>query len=68
MNIDTNAKLVTVHTPIPVLLHWQKEVKVGLDRDVRFKSARATEWFFVVKRMTNSDEQLICNPSMSITP
>ena len=35
LNIDPNAKPVAVHTPIPVPLHWQEEVKAGLDRDVR---------------------------------
>ena len=35
LNIDANAKPVAVHTPIPVPLHWQEEVKAGLDRDVR---------------------------------
>ena len=35
LNIDANAKPVAVHTPIPVPLHWQEEVKAGLDRDVK---------------------------------
>ena len=35
LNIDPNAKPIAVHTPIPVPLHWQEEVKAGLDRDVR---------------------------------
>ena len=33
--IDPSAKPVTHHNPIPVPLHWQEEVKAGLDRDVR---------------------------------
>ena len=33
--IDPNAISVTHHSPIPVPLHWQDAVKVGLDRDVR---------------------------------
>ena len=33
--IDPSAKPVAHHNPIPVPLHWQEEVKAGLDRDVR---------------------------------
>ena len=33
--IDSNAKPVAVHTPIPVPLHWQEEVKAGLEQDIR---------------------------------
>ena len=32
--VDPNANPVAVHTPVPVPLHWQTEVKKGLDRDV----------------------------------
>ncbi|XP_068232779.1 uncharacterized protein [Palaemon carinicauda] len=32
--IDPHAEPVAVHTPIPVPLHWQDEVKQGLDQDV----------------------------------
>lgn len=28
-------KLVAHHTPVPVSLHWQDEVKSGLDKDVK---------------------------------
>ena len=35
--IDANAKPVAHHTPIPVPLHWQEEVKAGLDQDIRLK-------------------------------
>lgn len=35
LNIDPNATPVAVHTPIPVPLHCQEEVKATLDRDVR---------------------------------
>ena len=35
LNIDHDAPPVAIHTPIPVPLHWQEEVKAGLDRDVR---------------------------------
>ena len=33
--IDPQAIPTAHHSPIPVLLHWQDEVKAGLDRDVR---------------------------------
>jgi len=32
--VDPSAELVAHHTPIPVPLHWQEEVKAGLDQDV----------------------------------
>ena len=32
--VDSNAKPVAHHTPVPVPLHWQEEVKAGLDQDV----------------------------------
>ena len=32
--IDRDSKPVAYHTPIPVPLHWQEEVKAGLDQDV----------------------------------
>ena len=33
--IEPDAKPVAYHTPIPVPIHWQDEVKAGLDRDVQ---------------------------------
>ncbi|KAK3715193.1 hypothetical protein RRG08_040042 [Elysia crispata] len=33
--IDPTANPVAYHTPIPVPLYWQQEVKAGLDQDVR---------------------------------
>ena len=33
--IDPKAEPVAHHSPIPVPIHWQDEVKAGLDRDVR---------------------------------
>ena len=35
LNIDPNAKPKPCHTPIAIPIHWQDEVKAGLDRDVR---------------------------------
>ena len=31
--LQDGAKPVAAHTPIPIPIHWQKEVKAGLDRD-----------------------------------
>lgn len=33
--INTDAEPVAYHSPIPVPLHWQDDVKAGLDRCVR---------------------------------
>ena len=33
--VDPDAAPVAHHTPVPVPVHWQEEVKAGLDRDVR---------------------------------
>ena len=33
--VDPEAEPVAYHTPIPVPVHWQQEVKEGLDQDVR---------------------------------
>ena len=33
--IDPKAEPIAHHSPIPVPIHWQEEVKAGLDRDVR---------------------------------
>ncbi|XP_021365018.1 uncharacterized protein LOC110457888 [Mizuhopecten yessoensis] len=33
--VDSNAKPVAHHTPVPVPIHWQGAVKAGLDQDVR---------------------------------
>ena len=33
--IDPKAKPTAYHSPIPVPVHWQNDVKAGLDRDVR---------------------------------
>ena len=32
--LQDGAKPVAAHSPIPIPIHWQKEVKAGLDRDV----------------------------------
>ena len=33
--LDEDATPVACHTPIPMAIHWQDEVKAGLDQDVR---------------------------------
>ena len=33
--VDPNAMPVAHHTPVPVPVHWQEEVKAGVDRDIR---------------------------------
>ena len=33
--VDSNALPVAHHVPIPIPIHWQEQVKVGLDRDVK---------------------------------
>ena len=33
--VDPDAQPVAYHTPIPVPIHWQDDVKAGLDQDVR---------------------------------
>ena len=33
--LDEDATPVAHHTPIPVAIHWQDEVKAGLDQDIR---------------------------------
>ena len=33
--VDPDAAPMAHHTPVPVPVHWQEEVKAGLDRDVR---------------------------------
>ena len=33
--LDEDVTPVACHTPIPVAIHWQDEVKAGLDQDIR---------------------------------
>ena len=32
--VDPNAEPVAHHTPVPVPLHWQEDIKAGQDQDV----------------------------------
>ena len=34
IDMDPDAKPIAIHVPVPVPLHWQSEVKAGLDADV----------------------------------
>ena len=42
--IDENATPHAVHTPIPVPLHWKKEVKASLDRDENLGVIEKVPW------------------------
>lgn len=33
--LDPNAVPVAHHTPVPVLIHWQEELKAGMNQDIR---------------------------------
>ena len=35
LHVDPETKLIVVHKPTPVPLHWQQEVKASIDRDVK---------------------------------
>ena len=41
---DPDAKLVAIHTSIPIPVHWQKAVKAGLDRDVKLGVIEPVPW------------------------
>ena len=42
--VNPEAQPKAVHTPIPVPVHWQKEVKAGLDRDVKLGVIEPVPW------------------------
>ena len=44
LNIDPDATPVAVHTPAPVPIHWQKDVKAQLDRDVKLGVIEPVPW------------------------
>ena len=35
LHVDSEAKTIAVHNPVPAPLHWQQEVKASIDRDVK---------------------------------
>ena len=55
--IDKDATLVARHNPIPVAVHWQDEVKAGLDDDVRLG---VLEKVPVCDRVTWCHRMVIC--------
>ena len=66
--IQEGAKPVAAHTPIPIPLHWQKEVKAGLDRDEaigvieRVPSGTPTTWchrMVVVPKKDNTPRRTV---------
>ena len=70
--VDNNAKPVAFHKAIPVPLHWQSEIKAGLDRDVRLgvleqvPVGEPVTWchrmVVCAKRMAHSVAQSTCSP------
>lgn len=71
--IDTDAEPVAHHTPVPVPLHWQEEVKAGLDQDVKWNwnlslsgnpSHGVTGWWCVPRKMALLVVQWTFNLSM----
>ena len=44
LNIDPDSTPVAVHTPAPVPIHWQDEVKAQLDRDVELGVIEPVPW------------------------
>ena len=42
--VNPDAEPVAHHSPIPVPLHWQEDVKAGLDRDVRLGPRRTIDF------------------------
>ena len=55
--IDKDATSVARHSPIPVAVHWQDEVKAGLDEDVRLG---VLENVLVGDRVTWCHRMVIC--------
>ena len=66
--MQDGAKPIAAHSPIPIPLHWQKEVKAGLDRDEaigvieRVPSGTPTTWchrMVVVPKKDNSPRRTV---------
>ena len=66
--IKDGVKPVAAHTPIPIPLHWQKQVKAGLDRDEaigvieKVPSGTPTTWCYrmvVVPKKDNSPRRTV---------
>ena len=64
IHIQEGAKPVASHTPIPVLVHWLKKVKAGLDRD---------EAIGVIEKVppgtpTTWCHRMVCVPKKDLSP
>ena len=44
LDVDPNVTPHAVHTPLPVPIHWQAEVKAQLDRDCRLGVIEPVPW------------------------
>ena len=44
INVDPTVKPSVIHTPIPVPVHWQKEVKAQLERDCKLGVIEPVPW------------------------
>ena len=73
--IDPNAVPTAHHSPIRVPLHWQDEVKLGLDRDVRLGVLEqvpigdgAIAWSHVLRKMGRCVVRSTSNPSTHMRP
>ena len=77
--IDPHANPTTHHSPIPVPLHWQDDIKAGLDRDVRLgvlepvPIGEPVTWchrmvICAKKRMARPEGQSTSNLSTSMPP
>ncbi len=75
--IDPQASPTAHHSPIPVPLHWQDDVKDGLDRDVRLgvlepvpigEPHGATELLSVPRKMAHLEGPSISSHSTSMPP
>lgn len=42
--VEAEAEPVAFHTPVPIPIHWQDEVKAGLDRDVNLEVIEPVTW------------------------
>ena len=42
--VDPNAVPLAHHIPVPVPVHWQEELKVGIDQDIRLGGIEPITW------------------------
>lgn len=55
--IDPKANPTTYHSPILVPVHWQDNVKVGLDRDVRLEALEPVPVSYLVSQNGHSCQE-----------